>query len=111
MLKDILIYEGKKYQLSGVKINGCFETMIFPIIDGVVSDIEVYCFRTTEVYKFHNKYRDIYYHPKKYVSKEAITKYLKEKEEYFKPMKNVLAEDVIYGKIDKTRRKTHCSYR
>lgn len=97
MFKDILTYETKQYQLSAVKINGCFEIMIFPIMDGIVFGNEVYCFRTTEVNKAYNKYRDIYYHSEKYVSKEAITKYLKEKEDYFEPIKNVLAEDVIYG--------------
>ena len=53
--------------------------MIFPIECNVVSGNEVYCFRTTVKEELNNKYRDIYFDSKKYISEEAIEKYLKEK--------------------------------
>ena len=76
MLKDIIEHNNKIYQLSAVKLNGVFEIMVFPIENGVVSNNEVYCFRTARVNEFHNKYKDIYYHSEKYLSDEAIEKYL-----------------------------------
>lgn len=85
MIKDILEYKDKKYQLSTVNLDGLglFETMIFPIEHGVVSGKEVYCFRTFEAGESHDKHRDIYYHSENYISDEAIAKYLKEKEDWF----------------------------
>ena len=55
--------------------------MIFPIECNAVSGNEVYCFRATDKEELNNKYRDIYFDSKKYISEEAIEKYLKEKEE------------------------------
>ena len=46
MVKDIITYGEQTYQLSTVNIDGMLETMVFPIINGVVSGNEVYCFRT-----------------------------------------------------------------
>ena len=82
MVKDIIKYKEKEYQLSTVKIENMltFETMIFPIEDGVVLGTEVYCFRTLESGKSLNKHADIYNHPEKYLSEEAINKYLKLKD-------------------------------
>lgn len=76
MIKDIIKYNEKEYQLSTVNINGCFETMIFPIENGIISGNEVYCFRTVRASESHNKHRDIYYHYDKYLSDKAIEKYL-----------------------------------
>lgn len=83
IIKDYLTYKNKKFQLSVVKLNGIYEMMIFPIECNAVSGNEVYCFRTTDKEELNNKYRDIYFDSKKYISEEAIEKYLKEKEEWF----------------------------
>lgn len=85
MIKDILKYKDKEFQLSTIYIENMvtFETMIFPIEDGVVSGREVYCFRTVKSSESQKKHADIYYHPEKYISEEAIAKYLKEKEDLF----------------------------
>ena len=84
MIKDIITYNGKDYQLSTVSIDGCFETMIFPIENGVISGNEVYMCRLYNATQSHDEHRDIYYHPEKYLSDEAIADYLKSKEEDFK---------------------------
>ena len=76
MIKDVLEYENNKYQLSTVNLNGVFETMIFPIENGIVSGNEVYCFRTMDAGSSHNKHKDIYNHCDKYLSDKAIEKYL-----------------------------------
>lgn len=83
MVKDIIKYNDKEFQLSTVKVNFCFETMIFPIKNGIVSGNEVYCFRTGYPGVSQNKHKDIYCHPEKYVSDEAISEYLKKKEDMF----------------------------
>lgn len=81
MIKDIIKYDNKEYQLSTIYIEDMltFETMIFPIIDNEIYGYEVYCFRTTNVNESKNKHLDIYKHPEKYVSKEAIDKYIKDR--------------------------------
>lgn len=78
MIKDIIKYSDKEYQLSTVYIENMstFETMIFPIKNGKVSGEEVYCFRTLRAGESQKKHEDIYYHPENYVTKEAIEKYL-----------------------------------
>lgn len=80
MIKDIIRYNDKEYQLSTVNLDGMFETMIFPIENGIVSGREVYRFETFKAGESKNKHEDIYYHPDKYLSDEAITEYLKSKE-------------------------------
>ena len=77
MVKDIINYEGKEYQLSTVYLdNMCtFETMIFPIINDNVDGHEVYCFRTTQPGESLRKHEDIYYNHEKYLSNEAINEY------------------------------------
>ena len=77
MIKDIIKYNGKEYQLSTVFIENVniFETMIFPIENGIISGSEVYCFRTARAGESHNKHRDIYCHYDKYLSDKAIKKY------------------------------------
>lgn len=84
MVKDIINYNGKEYQLATVNINGCFETMIFPIENGVISGNEVYMCRVYNAGQSHDEHRDIYYHPERYLSDEAIANYLKSKEDDFK---------------------------
>lgn len=79
MVKDIIKYNEKEYQLSTVLIENnmsVFETMIFPIENGIVSGNEVYCFRTLRSGESQRKHADIYYHPEKYVSNEVIEQYL-----------------------------------
>lgn len=78
MIKDIIKYDNKEYQLSTIYIENMitFETMIFPIENGKVSGEEVYCFRTLRVNESKWKHTDIYKHPEKYVSNKAIEKYL-----------------------------------
>lgn len=79
MIKDIITYNNKAYQLSTINIDGMFETMIFPIINGNVSGNEVYCFRTFKSGESKNKHADIYYYPEKYLSEDAIDEYLRSK--------------------------------
>ena len=78
MIKDIIKYDNKEYQLSTIYIENMaiFETMIFPIENGKVSGKEVYCFRTLRANESKWKHTDIYEHPEKYVSNRAIEKYL-----------------------------------
>lgn len=84
MVKDYIKYEGKEYQLSTVLLYDCeFETMIFPIENGVVSGSEVYKFTTFKASESQRKHKDILDNVENYVGKEAIEKYLKEKEEWF----------------------------
>ena len=83
MIKDVIGYNNKEYQLSTVNLDGMLETMIFPIEDGVVSGREVYCFRNVEAGVSYDKHKDIYYNPEKYLSNEAIVEYMKSKEEDF----------------------------
>ena len=83
MVKDVIRYNDKEYQISTVNLDGLLETMIFPIEDGIVSGREVYCFRTVEAAESIRKHADIYCHPEKYLSDEAIAKYKKSKEEDF----------------------------
>lgn len=84
MIKDHINYEGKEYQLSTVLLHDCeFETMIFPIENGVTSGSEVYKFTTFKAGESQRKHGDILNNVANYVSKEAIEKYFKEKEEYF----------------------------
>lgn len=84
MVKDYIKYEGKEYQLSTVLLYDCeFETMIFPIENGIVSGSEVYKFTTLKASESQRKHKDILDNVENYVSKEAIEKYLKEKEEWF----------------------------
>lgn len=85
ILKDTFTFENRSFQLSAVRLKdyNIFEIMVFPIEYGVVSGNEVYCFRTGDAKEAINKYRDIYYYSKNYVSEEAIEKYLKEKEDWF----------------------------
>lgn len=96
MVKDIIKYNGNEYQLSTVNIDGCFETMIFPIKDGVISGKEVYMARLYHAGQSCDLHGDIYYHPEKYLSNEAIAEYLESKEEDFKS-NNIY---IIYGHID-----------
>lgn len=85
MVKDIIKYNEKEYQLSTVFIENMalFETMIFQIKNGTVSGKEVYCFRTADAGKSKDKHIDIYYHPEKYLSDEIIDEYLKSKEDLY----------------------------
>lgn len=78
MVKDIIQYNKKEYQLSTVFIEKMklFETMIFPIENGIVSGNEVYCFRTMDAGKSRYKHIDIYENVEKYLSDKAIEKYL-----------------------------------
>lgn len=88
MIKDILEYNGKKYQLITAKLSDFLETMIFPIENDVISGKEVYCFRTTEPGLSINKHEDIYDHPEKYLSEVAIQEYIKSKENDFENHKD-----------------------
>lgn len=77
MVKDIINYDGKEYQLSTIYLdNMCtFETMIFPIKNEIIDNNEVYCFRTTQSGESLRKHEDVYFHPEKYLSDEAINEY------------------------------------
>ena len=77
MVKDVIKYNKKDYQLSTVFLENMalFETMIFSIENGVVSGEEVYCFRTMDAGESKYKHEDIYESPEKYLSDKAIEKY------------------------------------
>ena len=84
LVKDYIKYEEKEYQISTVLLYDCeFETMIFPVKNGIVSGSEVYKFTTFDAGESQRKHRDVLYNAENYVSKEAIKKYLKEKEELY----------------------------
>lgn len=78
MIKDIIQYNKKEYKLSTIFIEKIklFETMIFPIENGIISNNEVYCFRTANVNESKYKYVDICENVEKYLSDKAIEKYL-----------------------------------
>ena len=81
MVKDIIAYNGK--ELSTVNINGCFETAIFPIENGVPIGEEVYIWRAYNANESQDKHRDILNRSEKYLSDESIAEYLRLKEEWF----------------------------
>lgn len=78
MVKDIIKHNEKEYQLSTTFIDNMalFETMIFPIENGIVSGSEVYCYRTRYAGESKYKHNDIYENPEKYLSDKAIEGYL-----------------------------------
>ena len=82
MIKDYIEYNDKKYQLSTIYNDYEFETMVFPIENGVVSGAEVYKFTTFNSSESRKKHRDIYENPEKYVSSEAVQQYLDSKEDW-----------------------------
>ncbi len=85
-MKDIIynVYTGKEYQVSTAFVYDCyFETMIFPIEEGVVSGREVYKWESYSLEEAVDKHRDIKNNPEKYISDEAIAEYLRLKEEDF----------------------------
>ena len=85
-MKDIIhdVYTGKEYQVSTAFVYDCyFETMIFPIEDGVVSGREVYKWEAYNIEEAVDKHRDIKNRPQAYISEESIAEYLKLKEKDF----------------------------
>ena len=84
MIKNDIEYNGKSYQVSTIDLHWGYETMIFPVIDGVVSGGEVYKYRTCLKSDSENKHFDIVKHPKKYLDENYIEKYKKPLEEEFK---------------------------
>lgn len=82
MIKDIVKYNNKEYQVSTVNLNEVFETMIFPIEDNFISGHEVYCFRTVKAGKSMRIHRNILNNPELYLHEDAIADYLKHKDEY-----------------------------
>ena len=96
MIQDIIEYNGKTYQLSTVNLDGCFETMVFPIKDGIISGNEVYMCRVYSAGESHNAHKDVYTHPEKYLSDEAIIEYLKSKTDDY-PVDDLFA---VYGHIN-----------
>ena len=91
-MKDIIynVYTGKEYQVSTAFVYDCyFETMIFPIEEGVVSGREVYKWESYSLEEAVDKHRDIKNNPEKYISDEAIAEYMKSKEEDFEVEVNV----------------------
>lgn len=93
---------------------GGYETMVFPIIDGVVSGSEVYKYRTCLKSDSENKHFDIVKHPKKYLDENFIEEYKKSLEEDFKltdleKFKNFFDEMGIkyhYTRCDKSNKQT-----
>ena len=102
-MKDIIcdVYTGKKYQVSTVWIySSYFETMIFPIEDGVVSGREVYKWEAYCLEEAVNKHRDIKNRPQAYISEESIAEYIRLKnadfEEYVSITKKEYEELLEY---------------
>ena len=77
MVKDIIKYGGKEYQLSSIYLEKMktYETMIFPIENGIVSGNEVFCHRTSFLAIANEVCTVIKLHPEKYLSDKAIEKY------------------------------------
>ena len=84
MIKNDIEYNGKSYQVSTIVLDWGYETMIFPVIDGVVSGSEVYKYRTCLKSDSEDKHFDIVKHPKKYLDENCIEEYKKSLEEDFK---------------------------
>jgi len=110
MNKNIINYNDKDYQVSTVYIDNMatYETMVFPIENGIISGSEVYCYRTVEADISMYIHNDILYNPKNYLSEEAIANYLKEKENWFNEPDNI--EDVMIRASKKaglTRKQLH----
>lgn len=83
-MKDYIEYKGKTYQVSTIETDGLFETMIFPIKNGVVSENEVYWCKASDSLMAEYKHQEILNYPESFVSSEAKLQYLKSKEEYSK---------------------------
>ena len=83
MIVDCIEYNGKKYQVSTVNIKGCYETMIFPIVNGNIDGKEVYTCRVYTSQESQDEHKNILHHPEEYLSQSAIEEYLKSKEEEF----------------------------
>lgn len=79
MIKDIIKYNNKKYQLSTTNLDGMLETMVFPIEYGVVSGKSVYTFRTFNSTESQGMHKDILNHPEKYITDESPSPSNKEK--------------------------------
>lgn len=77
MVKDIIKYNEKEYQLSTVYLEKMkiYETMIFPIENGLISGNEVYCNRTMDAFESRYVHRDILDNLEKYLSDKAIERY------------------------------------
>lgn len=87
-MKDYIEYKGKTYQISTVEINRLFETMIFPVDNGVVSGYEIYCYKTSDLFMAEYKHQEIIHYPELFVSSEAKSKYLKDRENITSVKKN-----------------------
>ena len=87
MIKDIITYNGKDYQISTVKMYAkayvYFETAIFPIENDIPTGNEVYRWKTYNVEESHDKHIDILNRPEKYLSEESVAEYMKSKLEGF----------------------------
>lgn len=84
MIKNDIEYDGKSYQVSTIDLHWGYETMVFPVIDGVVSGSEVYKYRTCLKSDSENKHFDIVKHPKKYLDENIIYAYKESLDEDFK---------------------------
>ena len=115
-MEDIIydVYTGKEYQVSTAFVYGCyFETMIFPIEDGVVSGREVYKWESYNLEEAVDKHMDIKNRPQAYISEESIAEYIRLKEEDFETEETIpfpfqylekffLGEMEYHDAIDKT---------
>lgn len=84
MIKNEIEYKGKSYQVSTIDLHCGYETMIFPIINGVVSGSELYKYRTCLKSDSTNKHFDIVIHPEKYLDEKIIENYKESLEEDIK---------------------------
>lgn len=83
MIKNDIEYNGKSYQVSTIVLYWGYETMIFPVINGVVTGDGVYKYRTCLKSDSENKHFDIVKHPEKYLDDNLIEGYKKSLEKDF----------------------------
>lgn len=88
MIKDVITYNGKDYQISTVEMYAkayvYFETAIFPIRNGMAIGHAIYTWKAYNADESYDKHRDILNRPEKYLSEESIIKYLESKGKDFK---------------------------
>lgn len=83
-IKDDIEYKWKSYQVSTIELHGIYETMVFPVIDGIVSGSEVYKYRSCDRDDVINRHFDIVKHPETYLNENLIEEYKNSLEEDFK---------------------------
>lgn len=94
MIKDVITYNGKDYQISTVEMYAkayvYFETAIFPIRNGMATGHAIYTWKAYNADESYDKHRDILNRPEKYLSEESIIKYLESKEKDYETVRGIV---------------------